>query len=43
MYSKLEALADSDDEYHDEVIEWMGEDFDPAFFDLEKTNRSLSR
>ncbi len=42
-YSKLEALADSDDEYHDEVIEWMGEDFDPAFFDLEKTNRFLSR
>lgn len=38
-YDKLRALADSDEE----IREWMGEDFDPAAFDLRQVNADLKR
>jgi len=43
-YEKLEVLRhpDPDDEWHQQVIEWMGgRDFDPAAFDLAAVNRHL--
>lgn len=34
----LEALADSDDEEHDDLLDWLG-DYDPELFDAEEINR----
>jgi hypothetical protein len=28
-------------EYEEKIVEWLGEDFDPEYFDLDKINRSL--
>lgn len=39
----LEALADPDHEQHDELMEWVGGEFDPAAFDLEVINKILRR
>jgi hypothetical protein len=40
-YHFLEAIADPDHEEHDEYLEWVGGEFDPAMFDLEDVNRAL--
>ena len=40
-YAKLEALRDPKHPEHDEIIHWMGEDFDPDAFDLEDINARL--
>ena len=40
---KLAILADPDDEEHEEMREWMGEDFDPSHFDLALTNQRLAK
>ena len=37
----LEANNDMNHPDHHEMIEWRGEDFDPATFDLEETNEIL--
>ena len=37
----LEAIADPKHEEHDELIEWVGGDFDPEEFDLATTNAAL--
>lgn len=37
----LEAINDKNHPDHHEMIEWRGEDFDPATFDLEETNEIL--
>lgn len=39
----LEAIRDPNHEEHAMYIEWAGEDFDPAAFDLEATNQALRR
>jgi hypothetical protein len=40
-YTKLEALRDAEHPEHEEIIDWMGEDFDPDAFDLEDINARL--
>ena len=39
----LELLADPHHPNHDETIAWVGEDFDPAYFDPEDVNAVLAR
>ena len=39
----LEILADPKHEEHDEMLEWLGGEHDPAWFDLEETNRMLAQ
>jgi Plasmid pRiA4b ORF-3-like protein len=41
-YQWLNALKDDSDEMHEEAIDWLGEDFDPTRFDLDKTNQRLA-
>ena len=40
-YYFLEAIGDPEHEAHDEYLEWAGDEFDPAAFDLEEVNRAL--
>ncbi len=40
-YMMLEALEDEENPDHEEMIEWVGGDFDPVAFDLERINREL--
>jgi hypothetical protein len=42
-YYRLEALRDKNHDAHEETVEWMGEDFDPARFDVEAVNKQLAR
>ena len=37
----LEAIANPDNAEHDDMLEWLGEDFDPEAFDLTDVNESL--
>ncbi len=37
----LEVLSDPDDEEHEELLDWVGEDFDPENFDLEAVTKDL--
>ena len=37
----LETLADPDHEQREEVLEWIGGEFDPAHFDIAAVNRAL--
>lgn len=37
----LEALADPKHEMHDDMIEWIGEEFDPEAFEIEEVNDEL--
>lgn len=39
----LEALSDPGHEEHEDMLDWIGEDFDPEAFDLVETNKSLWR
>jgi hypothetical protein len=39
----LEAIADSKHEGHEEMLEWIGGEFDPEMFDLDAVNRELRR
>ena len=41
--AKLEAFADPTHEYHDDAVEWLGDDFDSTFFDLEAVNRVFAK
>jgi hypothetical protein len=40
-YEKLEALRDPEHPEHKDIVDWMGEDFDPEAFDLEDINSRL--
>lgn len=43
-YQELkEALADPDHEHHDELSEWIGDDFAPAAFDVLGVKKALVR
>ena len=37
----LETLKDPSHPEHEEMLEWIGEDYDPEFFDLEAINKHL--
>ena len=37
----LDVISDPNDPEYDERIEWIGEDFDPELFDIEKINKRL--
>ncbi len=37
----LEAIADPEHEEHDEMLEWIGGEFDPAAFNMEAVNAQL--
>jgi len=39
----LDALKDPKNPEREEYLEWLGEDFDPAAFDLDEVNRKLAR
>ena len=39
----LAALRDPKHEQHDEMVEWVGDDFDPEAFDLGAANKALGR
>lgn len=41
-YHMLEVAADPEHEEYDEIIEWMGEDFDPEAFDIDEVNEMLA-
>ncbi len=41
-YELIEALADPESERHEEISEWVSEDFDPQAFSVENVNRMLS-
>ena len=41
--SLLEAISDPANPEHEEMLEWVGEDFDPEAFDLEEINEGLNR
>lgn len=42
-YSMLEAIADPDHEEHEDMIDWLGDDFDSDAFNLDKINAMLSK
>ena len=39
----LEAIADPKHESHEDMLEWVGGEFDPERFDLDAVNRELRR
>jgi hypothetical protein len=41
--SKLNPKVCLDHEGHEGAVAWLGDDFDPEFFDLERVNRQLRR
>lgn len=40
-YRMLEVAADPEHEEHDDIVEWLGEDFDPEAFDIDEVNEML--
>jgi hypothetical protein len=42
-FEMLDAIANPKHERHEELIEWLGGDFDPKHFDLQQTNAQLKR
>lgn len=40
-YGLLETLSDPESEEHEEILDWMGESFDPDAFDLDEANARL--
>ena len=43
LFSILAAIRDPKHEQHDEMVEWLGEDFNPEAFDLVKINNAFAR
>ena len=41
--SVLEAIRDPKHPEHDEMLEWVGGEFDPDLLDLDEVNRELQR
>lgn len=39
----VEAIADPEHEQHEELLEWVGGEFDPEAFDMAETNAALRR
>jgi hypothetical protein len=42
FYNLLEAIHDPGHDQHEELSEWLGDDFDPEAFSLDAVNRSLA-
>jgi hypothetical protein len=42
FYNLLEAIGDSEHEQHEELIEWLGDDFDPEAFSVDHVNQGLA-
>lgn len=42
-YLMLEAVKDKNHPDHEDLTEWLGEDFDPAFFDMTQINVRLKK
>jgi hypothetical protein len=42
FYDLLDALADPNHERHEELSDWIGDDFDPQAFSLDAVNRRLA-
>lgn len=42
-YNMLEAIADPKHEDHEDMLEWLGDEFDPDEFDLNEVNAELAR
>ena len=42
FYDLVEALNDPNHERHEEMLDWIGDDFDPQAFSVEKVNRVLT-
>jgi hypothetical protein len=40
-YHFLEAIKDPKHPDHEDMVEWVGEDFDPAHFDVQAVNRAI--
>lgn len=43
FYGMLEVIADPKHEEHEDMLEWLGGDFDPAHFDADEVNRHLAK
>jgi hypothetical protein len=41
-YNLLEAISDPDHDQHEELLEWLGDHFDPDAFSVDDLNRSLA-
>lgn len=37
----MEKYKNSNDDEHSDTVEWVGEDFNPEFFDIESVNEIL--
>lgn len=42
-YYLLEAMRDPDHPEHEDIIEWLGDNFDPKFFDIDEVNEILAK
>jgi hypothetical protein len=42
FYNLLEAISDPEHEQHEELLDWLGGDFDPQAFSVEQVNRRLA-
>jgi hypothetical protein len=42
FYNLLEAISDPEHEQHEELLEWLGGDFDPEAFSVDGVNRRLA-
>ncbi len=42
FYILLEAIGDPSHDQHEELLEWVGEDFDPMAFSVDDVNRQLA-
>jgi hypothetical protein len=42
-YELLKAIKNPKDREHDQMMEWLGEDFDPNHFSPEEINRTIAR
>lgn len=42
-YHLLEVIRDENNPEYDDMIDWLGDDFDPEYFDLNETNKILEK
>jgi len=42
FYDLVEAISDPTHERHEEMLDWIGDDFDPQAFSVDKVNRLLT-
>jgi len=43
FYNLLEAIGDPEHGQHEEMRDWLGDDFDPEAFSVDEVNRRLAR